>query len=447
MKPATPEPPSAPGESPPHRLEPLEPAPVHIPPRRFSTLFSTRKNKPEKPVKALKARNQERPPPRFAEIQNSLSDGNLLRIQGMVLEKPLPAAEELTAVAALFARDEQDVGLLELVRLDADPLAPTSEPPSQPEVRVLEATVKTFRGGLFRLEGQVVPRLPAGLFRIRWHNRGGELLPGEGRLRVIDPDYAGPILTSDIDQTYLNSNIHSKRGLLNLLREPVRDKHALPGMVTLFQHLQRAVPGVTLPTVFLSASPTFFAPVFAARLGLDQLSCDGLLLKPFDAVLKREILRRNVKGAIAALKDQLSYKLLSLLEQRRLYPVGAREILMGDDSEHDAITFALYRDLMARELSLEALADQLLKHGVEWYKLEPLLRSARLAVVHQGNVTPRVDVYIRRQKRRDAPGAEEPAVVWHRDSISLARALYDAGDLASEAVAAVEIAQRLDKIR
>lgn len=425
---------------------------------------------------AVSAKGRERPAPRFAEIQHGLSDGRFVRFSGMVLERALPRADDLSAVASLFAKDEKDVGHLLLTRLsgetpdggaeppleasssgtDAPSVAPTDPPamagatrptPETPEAPsyAMIVPVETHRGGLFSVAGHVLPRLLPGQYRIQWRNRNGEILPGEGRLRVLPPDYTGAILTSDIDQTYLESDIHSSRGLLKLLREPVRNKHALPGMVTLLQRLQARHPE-GLPMVFLSASPTFFAPVFAARLNLHGLGFDGLLLKPFDAVLKRELGRRNVRGALKALKEQLSYKLMALFEQRRLYPVHARELLFGDDTEHDAITFVLYRELLAGRLTLTALADTLLKHGIEWYKLEPLLRAARAMLVHQGDVRPVVDVYIRRH-RTHSPEAHEPLVTWHADSTELAVALEHRGELTPEDVSAIRVAQRLDRVR
>lgn len=404
-------------------------------------------------------KSKERPVPTHAEIQHSLSDGRFVRISGMVLVKALPRADEISALASFFAKDEKDVGHLLISRLlsaeaatsgaseaaSAPAIDSTASTPPSAERYDMIVPVETHKGGFFTVAGHALPSLPAGQYRIQWRNRNGEILPGEGRLKVLSPDYDGPILTSDIDQTYLESDIHSSRGLLKLLREPVRNKQALPGMVTLLKRLQeRHSDG--LPMVFLSASPTFFAPVFAARLQLHGLGFDGLLLKPFDAVLKRELSRRNVRGAIRALKEQLSYKLLALFEQRRLYPVRARELLFGDDTEHDAITFQLYRDLLAGTLSMTALADILLKHGIEWYKLEPLLRAARAMLVHQGDVHPTVDVYIRRH-RTHAPEAHEPDVTWHSDSMSLAQALAEKGELTLDDVADIRVAQRLDRVR
>lgn len=379
--------------------------------------------RPKKSVQQPTPQAKKRPPPQYLEMPPSLCEGSRIRLTGMVLEKPLPGPERLSAIHALFARDETDQGQLSIYCQRTGTL-------------ILTIPVETHRGGQFQLSGRISPSLPAGAYRIQWTNREGQALSGEGRMRVLAEDYAGVIVTSDIDQTYLSSDIHSRRGLWKLMRQPVQDKRALPGMVTLLQSLRQS-EAEGLPLVFLSASPTFFAPVFAARLTLHEIPFDGLLLKPFDAVIKRELARSNVKGALRALKEQLSYKLNALLEQRQYLPIRARELLLGDDTEVDALTFELYRELLAGRLSLERLADALLKHGVEWYKLEPLVGLARATLKYLSGFRPEVLVCIRRHASEE-PIAEEPSVFWHRDSIALAEQLIAQNLLSSEAIKQVQ---------
>lgn len=374
---------------------------------------------------------KKRPPPRQLEMPPSLCEGSRIRLTGMVLEKALPAPEQLSAIHTLMAREETDKGQLSI--LD-----------QRTGVVVLSVPVETHRGGQFLLSGRISPPLAVGEYRIQWTNREGEVLQGEGRLRVLSDEYSGVIVTSDIDQTYLSSDIHTRRGIWKLMRQPVRDKMALPGMVTLLQALRNST-AEGLPLVFLSASPTFFAPVFAARLSLHQIPFDGLLLKPFDEVIRRELARSNVKGALRALKDQLSYKLTALLEQRLHLPLRAQELLLGDDTEVDALTFLLYRELLAGRMSLEQLADALLKHGVEWYKLEPLIALARATLKRLAGFRPEVTVCIRRHAAEDHT-EQELDVFWHRDSIALAQQLLLQNLISSEAIEQVIAMQQKESV-
>jgi len=91
--------------------------------------------------------------------------------------------------------------------------------------------------------------------------------------RALPEDYRGPVITSDIDRTYLESSIHSLRGLVRTALESAEEKRAFAGMIPLY-HALRHGPGETprqTPLYFVSASPPQMEEVLREKMALDGI--------------------------------------------------------------------------------------------------------------------------------------------------------------------------------
>ncbi len=109
-----------------------------------------------------------------------------------------------------------------------------------------------------------------------------------------------------------------------------------------------------MPLSFLSGSPNFFKMVLEEKAQLDGIAEDGIVLKPFKDIIASKVTEVDLGGVVPALEEQVGYKLTALLRLRLDVPVDTREILLGDDSEADAVAYALYHQLTSRQLTAEA---------------------------------------------------------------------------------------------
>ena len=138
----------------------------------------------------------------------------------------------------------------------------------------------------------------------------------------------------DLDKTYLETDIHSIRGLLRSALEPASSKRNVPGSAALLRSLNRADPNARV--CILSGSPTQMRPVLEEKLALDGVRWDRLILKDNLGNIK--------KGRLRAVRGQMGYKLPWLLTERVGLGPAVQETLFGDDSEVDAAIYALYAD-------------------------------------------------------------------------------------------------------
>ncbi len=355
--------------------------------------------------------------PEHAVLLSGLSDGRRIEVCGQLVEAPSVAQARITPLRQLFSGGEAGHGRIELRLQDRPGVA-------------LAMPVKAGRGGAFCVRARLETLLSPATYRIRWLDARGQPRSGEAHLRVIDPLDPGPIVTSDIDQTYLYTNFHSAGGVRKLLTATGNERRSLEGMAELYRGLRGEENRV--PLRFLSGSPTFFRPVLETRMSLDGFTHDGMMLKSYGEIASAQLKRGGPIGLVAALKHQVAYKLGRLLEQRLQLPVRAREILLGDDVEADAIVYSLYREVVGEGLAVEALEARLHLLGVPKERADLVCQQAKRVREKLGDTLPRVEPYIRRWSE----GEPDPRlkVSWHRDSYQLALALYQAGDLDAQAV-------------
>lgn len=216
-------------------------------------------------------------------------------------------------------------------------------------------------------------------------------LLGRGRLRILSEDYRNYVLTSDIDQTYLATDLHSKAGKLAALFETAEQKRALPGMPELYRRLRKDLDDS--PLVFISASPHFFRRTLFATAKRHNIEFESIHLKYLEGTIKgvldkvigttfnpvellsggfRSAFRRTRKflgASYQSLFDQMAYKLSILLQARLYLPTHSKEILLGDNTESDFMIFTLYQLILLQDWEGQELEDYL-------YKLNFLGRDA-----------------------------------------------------------------------
>lgn len=156
----------------------------------------------------------------------------------------------------------------------------------------------------------------------------------------------------DLDKTYLRTEFDSVRDWVRLAFETAADKRTIPGAAALLRELTATRPrGIYI----VSGSPTQLRKVLEAKLRLDGIRWDGLVLKPQ--------LKNILRGRFRFIKDQVGYKLAALFESRATLPPEVMEYMFGDDAELDASIYSLYSDVCTGRVSLDVLREVLAGSG------------------------------------------------------------------------------------
>lgn len=147
----------------------------------------------------------------------------------------------------------------------------------------------------------------------------------------------------DLDKTYLRTEFDTVRDLVRTAIERPDRKRSVPGAAALLRELSACGARIHI----LSGSPRQMRSRLEEKLAIDRVRWDELTLKPNLSNLARLRFR--------AMRDQLGYKLPSLLEARvrdqyRASESETRELLVGDDAEADAFVYSLYADLCSGKL-------------------------------------------------------------------------------------------------
>ncbi len=150
----------------------------------------------------------------------------------------------------------------------------------------------------------------------------------------------------DLDRTYLATEISSVRGLVRAALETADQKRNIPGAPALLRGLIEHDPSCRV--AILSGSPPQMRQVLEEKLALDGVRFDQLVLKDSLSSLRR--------GRVRAVTGQMGYKLPKLLQMRVGLGHVVRETLFGDDSEVDALVYAVYAEAIAGRLPENELA-------------------------------------------------------------------------------------------
>lgn len=157
----------------------------------------------------------------------------------------------------------------------------------------------------------------------------------------------------DLDKTYLRTEFDTVRDLVKTAFESAAQKRTVPGAAALLRELRATEPrGIYI----VSGSPEQLRRVLEAKLRLDGIRWDSLTLKPQ--------LHALLRGRFRFLKDQVGYKLGSLLETRAELPAEVDEFMFGDDAEADAFIYSIYSDICAGRVESDVLMDVLRAAGV-----------------------------------------------------------------------------------
>lgn len=282
----------------------------------------------------------------------------------------------------------------------------------------------------------------AGRYRARISYEGH--LAANLPVRLLAADDGGLAVRSDVDLTYLVTDFHSPRAMLELLREDSGRKVTLPAMEVVYKALRAGASGrEDRPLTFLSGSPNFFRRTLEAKLEADGVEQDGLVLKPMKEMAAALLLSGRADEVVPALEDQVGYKLAVLLERRLELPPGTGELLFGDDSEADHVVYALYHRLTSGALSPADLDRILGELGVDRSWREAVAARAPAALAKLGGAVPVRGIWIH---ATDRPGARFPVADWivpgltvhHTGAAALVGDLHAKGLVSEAAVVAVE---------
>ncbi|TNE84438.1 MAG: hypothetical protein EP330_29945 [Deltaproteobacteria bacterium] len=184
----------------------------------------------------------------------------------------------------------------------------------------------------------------------------------------------------DLDRTYLDTEIHSVRGLLRTALETAEEKRNIPGSAALLRALTRKDPDARVS--ILSGSPRQMRSVLEEKLALDGIRVDRLILKDNLGNIRR--------GRLRAVRGQVGYKLPALLKARIGLGPAVRESLFGDDSEVDALVYTVYAEAVAGRLSPAELARIMEAGGAYSDSVEEAVDALR----HVGRADAVEDIFI-----------------------------------------------------
>lgn len=173
---------------------------------------------------------------------------------------------------------------------------------------------------------------------------------------VAPQDWKNEVYVWDLDRTYLRTEFESLRDLIRTAMQKAKDKVAYPGVTSLMRALREGPDRVQRPIYFVSASPPQIRKVVHEKFHLDRVTIDGVYFK--DNL-------RNVRfSRMRRLKEQVGYKLLSLIDLRTRLPLGAVLTCFGDDVEMDVLIYSLFSEICERWIKGRPLVEFLVKQGV-----------------------------------------------------------------------------------
>ena len=174
------------------------------------------------------------------------------------------------------------------------------------------------------------------------------------------PDaFDGLVFTWDIDKTYLATQFETIKGLLAIPFEFAVDKRNVAGTDVLLRALRRCgrAGDVANGLYFISASPAQLRGVIERKMLNDGVEYDGVTFKDQVSIVR--------SGKLGRIREQIGFKLSALLLNRRELPWTVSEILFGDDTECDALIYALYADIVAGRLRGTQLSASLIRNQVD----------------------------------------------------------------------------------
>ncbi len=312
----------------------------------------------------------------FADLYNSTSTVNILALRGRIIEEdPDDNVDLTTTPLSQVSQDEMKNEKVEVaIFTGVETIALGSRTTDDEGYLDTQFDIASLalRPGRYTLEVRI----------------DGDVI-GTSLVTLLSDTRTTPVVRSDVDLTYLQTDFQSNTAMLSLLVEEADEKNAMLGMVPVYQGLRG---NDELPITFLSGSPKFFKRTIESKMFLDLVDQDGLVLKPFKDMIASNLLDLSWTSIVPSLKEQVGYKLYWLLKLRTLLPASTPEILMGDDSEADFVVYNIYYRFMSGELDAFSLQEELKKVDVSESWLQAINELSR-TTVRSGNAAP-VAIYI-----------------------------------------------------
>lgn len=239
---------------------------------------------------------------------------------------------------------------------------------------------------------------------------------GAVSMRILDKDSAPIVVRSDVDMTYLFTDFHSLSAMRRLLRLSASERETLKGMERVYA-LLRDKEGENRPLSFISGSPVFFKRVLENKMKIDGVLHDEIVLKPF-----KKLFSSGTLNPIPLIKEQVGYKLHALMRLRQNIPPQSKEVLLGDDTEADPVIYAMYTQLVRKQMTEEEFFSKLEQLDVSRYwkrKLKKEWPSFQASLGEQADI---LVVYIHQTKERSAqfdPWLNKAPFVFHKGAAEI----------------------------
>ena len=380
-------------------------------------------------VKAEQPMPEKRP---YADMSPTLGTVTSVPIRGrLVYERDKPDLRSATPL--------QQASQDELKGVDFEAVLETSDGKEIAKLGTAKNDQEGYIEAAFPLkEGVVTPG------RYRVDIRMNRSSVGQTTVQLLANDYKGIVVRSDIDLTYLDTHFVRKRDMIGLLTQKAAERKTLPAMEKVYGALRAgASKDEDRPLIFVSGSPRFFKRTLEAKMIIDGVVQNGILLKAFDDIAFTQVLNLDPDRIAPALKEQVGYKLGHLLRGRLELPTQASEILLGDDSEADFVVYSIYHRLMSGQLDGETARKELLRGGVDSSQTTDLITLATKVRATLNGFVPVKAIYINltgspneKLKVKDWP---VPGILReHRGAWPLILDLAEEGYVAKESVATVK---------
>jgi hypothetical protein len=215
----------------------------------------------------------------------------------------------------------------------------------------------------------------------RWHTR-------RARSGVRSP-VPCVVFRWDLDKTYLKSEFDRMRDLVRIPFESAADKIAAPGVAALIRELRATAEKrrQQVRVYFVTASPPQIGRAIKEKLTLDGIRYDDIAFK--------DQLQNLVRGKFRYLREQVGFKLSTLLRSHQQVPDGSREFLFGDDWESDPLVYSLYADVVAGRVERGELEDVLRAIHVDPALMDDIVAS--LTAVRPRETVARIYINLERR--------------------------------------------------
>ncbi len=288
----------------------------------------------------------------YADMSNTLGTVDVLPVRGRIVKEAVPVEPAATKPLDEVSQEEFDHARVTIALVSASG--------RRTEVGEAKADEEGYLDACLDLNSF---SLSPGRYQVEVTFDGRAT--GSSTARLLARDHSALLIRSDIDLTYLLTDFHSRQALADLLGQDATERTALPAMETVYRALRGgATNDEDRPLVFLSGSPTFFKRTLEGKAALDRIEQDGLVLKPFAAIVAGNVEDHALRNVVPELKEQIGYKLYWLLRLRTEVPPTASEVLLGDDSEADFVVYSLYHRFVGQDLDVAGLLDELEGVGV-----------------------------------------------------------------------------------